>query len=501
MSRAARCLKWGLLVFILVVRLFEICSKDQLHPDEVYSVMLAKCNTAFTVALPPGEYSGEQLQNSLLAHNSLSEDLVSLYTDNSDPPHASLYYMALRICLSGMHVWDPAEVALRGGLLNLFLLAVGYLLMWKLLSRLALGNIMTAALCAMAFLNPASGDCVLLVREYQFAAVSILWYALSLLSVYEKKTDFSASGIIGMLSLIAATALTLSTGYLNAVFLFLLPVGCIVLLLFQRKPVGTFILKMLIAGVVGILLSWCMYAGYFHFITVPTVHTSRAFSDLEASFFAAINRDIIKYAFTVPIFVAMIAVGVYAVCKTIAGRKKEGRPHSHNYGYAYLSVLFCAAVVSILFVQYASVLRESRYSYPFIPLVVCCLPLCFCGLSVSLRRYTAIVLIAYFAIYPFTHPPKMDYRWSAQRELLSEGAVLHGLHPNELPLTYVVTKPDATYTISNAGRRGAIDSIDANVIVLNYRPSVLDTAFSIVRISGPLRVLTRKNKREFQTKR
>lgn len=496
MSKSARCLKWGLLVFILVVRLVEICGKDQLHPDEVYSVMLAHCNPAFTVSLPPGQYTGLELQQSLLTDNPLTEDLINLYYDNADPPHASLYYMILRVCLTGMQTWNAAEVAFRGGLLNIFFLAIAYILMWRLASRFALGSITTTLICALAFLCPAAGNCVLLVREYQLATVAILWYAYSLYSIYNRCLERSSIGVCLMLSLIASIALALSTGYLNAFFLLLLPIGCILLLLWQHEPICRFLMNIALAGLCAVICSWCIYIGYFHFITVPTVHTAKAFADPITSLYAAVNRDIIKQVFTWPCFCLMIAIATYTAGRYIYKRKNAKAVHTGKTCFgkmSYMFVLFAVAVASVFLVQYASLLRESRYSYPFLPLMACILPFGLGGLDRESCKYLSLTLIGWFMAVPFLYPSKTDYKWNAQRKLLSHGAVISCLNPNELPLLYTVVAPEVTYTISDRSFKDLKDDAEAKVIVLNYSPEVPDSLFSKVRISGPLRVLTRKD--------
>lgn len=491
--KPALMLKWGLLLFIVAVRLIAICGKEQLHPDEVYSVMLARCNGTFTNSLPSGSYTGEELQASLIANRPLWQDLCTLHSDNADPPHASLYYMLFRLSLCGLDSWDASSIALRGGLLNLVFLILSYLLMWRLaVSLFRASSLIVAATCALAFLSPSAGDCALLVREYQLAALSVLWYACALFPLYSHPGKRVSARLFVSLSL--AIAFSLSTGYLNSFFLFLLPVGCLISLSLKRNPLLPFICSVGLAACCGLLISLLLYSGYFHFLTTPNVHTARAFSSLCESFIAAFYRDIICNTYTLPV------VWLLVFCIILVAFRSHSKVHSlssdspahTSIGVFYAVLLLLAASLSIFLVQYASVLRESRYSYPYLLFISLAFPLCVRLLRSPLPGLFSLVTLLYLLASPFRYPPRNDYGWTRQREVLSQDAEFCNLHPNELPLLYPVLTPTSRYTLSDRDGREALRMPVAKVTVVNFKPSLPADSFSVVRVSGPLRVVIRK---------
>ena len=118
----------AILLFIFAacffVRLNCIVHKTELHSDEVFSMMLSTCNPYYNHALPDGDYSGEELKRLavLSGEDGLRgavADIAQLWRNNGDAPHASLYYMVLRMALIGYDSFDVHEYAMRGGILNL----------------------------------------------------------------------------------------------------------------------------------------------------------------------------------------------------------------------------------------------------------------------------------------------------------------------------------------------------------------------------------------------
>ncbi len=290
-------LKWGLFLYVLLIGWLNVRERVQMHPDEVYSVMLAQCNPAYCKGIEPGTYTGERLQRELIAAHPVSEDIASLYADNRDVPHASLYYMTLRIVLGDTTRWDPVRIVRTGGLLNLFFLAVAYLMLWSLMSRLTRGSPwLTAACVAMAMLGPGTLECGALLREYQLSMLGIVWYAYALFLLFEKPEMSGRQLFISGISLSFSAALCLSTGYLNSFCLLLLPLGCIAALLAGKAPrrhISRFTVTALSAGFCSLLIARVMYAGFFNFLTHGSVHKSRAFGSIDGVFDAAFVRDIV----------------------------------------------------------------------------------------------------------------------------------------------------------------------------------------------------------------
>lgn len=493
----SRVLGWGLFVVILAIRITDICQKEQLHPDEVYSVMIARCNPAFYRAVPPGTYTGNGLQGQLMAMHPLPDDISRLYDENHDVPHASLYYMALRVALEEQDGWNPRDVALRGGALNLILLVITYLLLWRLMYGLTRGDPwLTAASCAIAFLAPGAGECVVLVREYQMAMLGVVWYAYALWSLYSR-AGYAGRGRrwVRLSYLVLSAALCLSTGYLNAFWLMIFPVawfGALRVSGISRdgERFWPLVLQVLLASVCALVLARGIYAGYFHFLTHGSVHKARAFSDFGGSLCDAFIRDIARQGLTLPLIVLL------AMC--VAWRMVRLR-FNVDVGHAggcpdvcstsFLVAMSAAAVATVVAVQYCSLLRQARYSYPYLPMLCGLWPLCAACLPPRMGKAACACVVAWFVALGTFTSPRVDYGWERQAMLLRDGAVFHGLNPNELPLLYPVLNPAAEYVVEP--KDSVLDYEAAAATVIHTPPQGLPAGMRAERATGPLRIIYR----------
>ena len=148
-----------LLLFLILfyVRIYSSEKKEELHTDEIYSVMLANNIKYYWSNFEDGEYSGEDLKHSILnncveeqsslsgnfVNKDLQDDLAHLWKNNGDTPHASLYYMFLRVSfyLSDLFNLSPKDIDVGyiscvGFILNIFLFCVSFFLMLLLLKVL-----------------------------------------------------------------------------------------------------------------------------------------------------------------------------------------------------------------------------------------------------------------------------------------------------------------------------------------------------------------------------
>ena len=126
---------------LLLVRVNDIRIKNQLHSDEVFSLMLSTCNEYYHNNIPDGSYSGKELKTMITlddkgGFSGAVEDIGHLWVNNGDAPHASLYYMVLRLALIGFDEFDVQEFSWRGGILNLIFFSLSFFLMYKLLRRI-----------------------------------------------------------------------------------------------------------------------------------------------------------------------------------------------------------------------------------------------------------------------------------------------------------------------------------------------------------------------------
>lgn len=487
-------LKYALLVFILLVRVIDISERHELHPDEVYSVLLAKCNTAYTESVPDGDYTGAELQTYLIADHTLGSDLKQLYLNNSDTPHASLYYMLLRVCLCGFNTWDAERVALCGGILNLVLLTFSYLILWKIIALFANSRLwVCVGTCAIAFLSPGAGECAMLVREYQLAMFGIIWYSYTVLTLFNRINQDRPKLWHTVMPAVLACTVSLSSGYLNAFFLILLPV---LLLIFNRKSLNKdhtlkFIGAMGIVAVLGLALAVSAYKGYFFFITHKSVHTDKAFGDLAASLYDSLWRDTICTTFTIPVLLTLatllftpIITRFKHLCKF--ANKWLLPPHPNNIP----CVLACigAALLTIMLVQYTSMLRQSRYSFPYMPMLALLLPVATERFKNTFATMISLSITVYYCALSLFIAPCRNFNWVTQRKVMEPGAQMYNLNPNEQVLLYPLLTAESTYTIKHD--TGRIPDFEAApVTIINYYPKGLPPHTTITRFNGPVRAV------------
>ena len=128
---------WLFVVFILClsVRVYFIGEKKGLDGDEHTSFTLAYNAVGWGEnAYQEGKYEAENLRKILFVDDcggwkGYFSDIKSLWTDNRDPSHASLYYMLLRTALIGQNSTVLSDAVWRACGLNLLLFAVSFVLM------------------------------------------------------------------------------------------------------------------------------------------------------------------------------------------------------------------------------------------------------------------------------------------------------------------------------------------------------------------------------------
>lgn len=474
------------LATVLSVRAFQLCDKQQMHPDEVYSVMISGSNEYFYLPVPDGEYSGAELSGKLLGHNSLADDLQSLYIDNADAPHASLYYMLHRLFLCGIDQWSPQRIIVATGLLNLLLLGLAMLLLMQIGGKLFPGHRWAVlAMTVMAFGCQASGETVVLLREYQLATVAVLWlvYRLLCMVIDGKYSPLS------YLWLTLSVTFVLSTGYLNAYFL-----ASLFLLLFiaalvrhSRPDSRKLLISLPCCGLCGIALAWAIYPGFFNFLLHENPHTRLAFANFTSTVSFLFKREIYTQFFTLPglIFIAAIAIAP-VLFKGL--RAKSALPR-RNIGMT--AALIVLSLLSIILVQYTSILKEARYSYPFIPLMALIVPLVLNSWKKEPARILSVCIILYYLSCSLIQPPRKDYDWGKMQNLLKDGAVIYGVNPNEIPLIMPVLKPEARYRIISHTDT-APHYTKFEICVVRYTPESIDSTYNVTPLVGSLKLIKRK---------
>ena len=474
-----------LIVFavLLAVRVAGIATRAQLHSDETFSVMLAQRNPAYYTPLPDSTVlTGAEIKAMLVNDEPLTTDLSGLYHVNHDDPHASLYYMALRVALSGLDSFDAGEVALRGGLLNLLFFAMAFLAILRtgriLFGDLKNGWLVTMAVLALAFGSKASVENTLFVREYQMAEMFIcltVWASAVICRDIVQRRAVTALTWTAYTLTVAGAA---STGYLNAFFVAMLSIPMLWLAIARKN--GRAAVAVVLAPLAAVAVAFAAYQGYFNFLLHSNVHTNRAFESFsgipEIIFVNTLYRDVL----TLPGAILLGAMLLIA----LMSRERVRMVQTCRQWWIPL-----CAIVAMVLVEYASLLREERYIFPYLSSAALLAGVIISGIDDRLRNASAIVLGLYMlAMCPFTSPKKI-YGWDYVRCQLKEGAVLYHLNPNELPQIAPVLNDTARYRLATDSA-GLAASGDLPVVSRVKPP--LGSIAKKQRLTGPLDIYSKQ---------
>ncbi len=435
----------ALFVVLLCVRIHDINIKEQLHSDEVFSMMISTCNKYYNNPIPDGVYSGAELKRMITLDDIGSfkgavTDIAQLWRNNGDTPHASLYYMVLRMALIGFDSLDVHELAWRGGLLNLVFFALSYFFMYRLLRRIYGANILLVLSgLAMAFGNWMSIQNTLLIREYQMAETGIILFSLVGIAFMQKlRQHENFSGRKYFIGSVLTTAAVISLGYFNAIYV--IAFGCVVVAgcyRYKRKNLVKLILLAVIAAVVVALI---LYPGFFNFFLHDSVHKEKAFGSIKNILRYVFVRDIAFSFFTLyGVFIMAILTALVLISKN---RMKLFR--TQNFAWIPVVVLLCMFVI-----QYASVLRMPRYYYSLMPMLALIVPHVISCVPQSWKGYFELLVIMYFPTLAIIYPVRTNYRWAKLRSGLNVRSTLFRLNPNEVVQLVPCLNDTLNYTICN----------------------------------------------------
>jgi len=494
------------------LRINAIYQRTELHADEIYSVMLAQHNDAY-INLPATDtvLTGADIRHSLVAVHPFADDMAALYTDNYDVPHASLYYMTLRVCLTGFDHFNAADIARCGGWLNILWWAVTFwtfYAMVRMLWRHRCSVFLMAVALTVAFAMPASVKCTLLVREYQMAQMFITLTACVVAAICQRMLTYRHVNWRLWLLAMLFVAGDASTGYLNAWFVGGVMLAAAVIACRRRR--WRDVAMCVGAPLGGLLLAWAMYYGYFHFLTRYTVHTERAFS--SAVYIPQLVFGDILYRDTLGTMGLVIMTMALAV--TLAGKNRRLLVKA-----CYQPWLPAIAVVSMCLVMYTSVLQAQRYAYPYLTVAMLVVPLVFNAMPHSLRRKTAgakttvsecvenspspdvnYITCLFVSVYMLTtgllDDVTMNYNWTGMQRQLSQGAILYKFNANELPQIAPVLSDTAHYHLTTSANFDSVVRANNCGIACDSIPIVArvpipaDTSRVKAPLTGPLKIYT-----------
>lgn len=474
----------ALIVFavLLAVRVAGIVTRTQLHSDETFSVMLAQRNPAYYTPLPDSTVlTGAEIKAMLVEDNTLASDLTGLYHVNHDDPHASLYYMALRVALSGLGTFDAGEVALRGGLLNLLFFAVALFALWRT-GRIVFGDLrdgwlVTLAVLATAFGTKAAVENTLFVREYQMAGMFICLTVWASAAICRDVSQRSPVPPLTWTAYTLAVAGAASTGYLNAFFVGLLTIPMLWLALARKN--GRAAITAVLAPLAAVAVAFAAYRGYFNFLLHSTVHTARAFEGFVNVPATVFVNALFYHGIMLPGLILLGGMLLVALC----GRDRRQMVRTCRQWWIPL-----CAIAAMVLVEYASLLRQERYIFPFIASAALLVGIILSGIDNRLRNAAAAVFGLYMlAMCPFTMP-QMDYKWDAMRDSLKSGAVLYRLNPNELPQIAPALNDTVRYRLISVSED--LEPTEPLPVVSRIKPP-LDTIATEKSLTGPLKLYHR----------
>lgn len=413
----------------LFIRINALLGKTELHPDEVYSMAIATCDPNYNIPLPDGDYTGLELKNMLVksCNSGLKgtfEDLGQLWLNNGDAPHASLYYMLLRISLTGFDSYNLMEYVLRGGLLNLIFFALSFLLMYRLLRRI-FGNrhLLVFVGLSLAFFNLLSVRNTILLREYQMAETAVIALTYVAVGFVQRLRSGERFILYHYIALFSVTiAMVISLGYFNVFYVVLLGGALMMACIKYRQPKLMLIIP--IAGLLAVVIALVLYLGFFNFLMFKTVHQSQAFHKLSTSLSLVFRRDLrymlfMSYGFWIVIATFVVAVFSRHGLKSLAKSK-------------YFVWLPFLALLCMPLILYASVLKHPRYYYSLIPILMLIVPQALSVMSSLWRRYFSILILMFFTLLTPQMHFRNKYGWNDVRNELNRPVMFYKLNPNEL---------------------------------------------------------------------
>lgn len=451
-GRHSKYINWaivGVLFFLaLYVRINAIAGKTELHSDEVFSMALCTCDPNYNVPIPDGDYTGAQLKEMLVRSGNVGvkgmlSDVGQLWLNNGDAPHASLYYMALRIALTGYDSYDLPDYIWRGGVLNLLFFALSFVFMYKLLRRIfGEHHLLVFVGLALAYFNLLSIRNTMLIREYQMAETAIVMLTYAAVGFVQrlrhgvriKKSRFVA--VFGLLM-----GCTVSLGYFNSFYVIglclVLAAACI------RHKRQKEILLIFFAGCAALVFAYVIYPGFFNFLIYKTVHQSMAFRKFSLALSVTFSRDIRHLLF--------ISYGFWIVVAAllVAAFSKGGFKKLFDGGYfVWLPLL---VVVCMPLIQYASILKHPRYYYSLMPILMLLVPQSLAAMPALWRRYFGILIILFFPILTPQIHFKAKYGWTSVQKKLAKPMTFYKLNPNELIQLVPNLGDTITYKVINKG--------------------------------------------------
>lgn len=386
----------------LGVRIYCLSEKSILEGDELTSLTLAYNNTGYgdNTYISGHIYTASELKRNLYLDDTggvagYASDIKSLWSDNRDPSHASLYYMLLRTALLGVGFPAIKETILWGCGLNILLFVITFFLILSAARRL-LGKDSPAVslVLLLAFMSPLSISNTMLLREYQLAECMAALFFLVLISLVDRiksDTDILTFKDTAITSLVSAALV--SSGYFNT-FLIILSCAYVVCISYRNRRLKGTLIFIAVTATAAILLAKLMYNGFFNFLT--DVRTSEVMDKAEGLNFASNLTHSLKFCLA---FVCLDILNpiVIAVSIVYLMKDKTFLKHFRKVQYQYLIITGCWTALIMFFTTW----KIPQYIAPCASLL--CLSFALLFKDVNLKKHilpTSLIFLA-ISIYPF----------------------------------------------------------------------------------------------------
>ncbi len=281
-------------VFLIAMglRVYWLTQKAGFHGDELTSICIAyngvdnQGDLAFEAH---HVYTGNELNRFFVDQEGgiegLRNDIVALWNDNHDVPHAALYYMLLRLALTGVHDASIHQAILWGCLLGLVLFSLTFWAAARMLEEHSPEGTWIPYALAIGFLNSVSVSNTLFLRDYVLAELAIIllfWRVLRLNDRFDR--GLSPWHLATVASSVGAAVLALSSGYVNGLLALFLSIWLV-----ARRKNGNgvtrkqVILFLVVVMAASLAVCWLIYTGFFRFTLDPRIsETAVAFSPASA---------------------------------------------------------------------------------------------------------------------------------------------------------------------------------------------------------------------------
>lgn len=379
---------WAGIVLVLAVgiRCYKVSEKEYMFSDEYMSVIISLYNNSedpnwfySEISNDSITYTGKEIKSLALSDDNsiygILHDISRLRHSTRDTPHTNLYYSMLRASFLGADSSSMPQVILRGFLLNLLLSIIGFIIFYKLASRLFSNKTLVVCALAVAFLNPASVANTLFLRPYQLQeTIFILFSYVFLLCYFAIANKKEINTWTNMLGLSFVVALTLLTGYFAVFYVFFLGLFLIYWMYkHQRKHGIIFFISVLGLAYIIVL---AIYAGYNDgWLFWKSTRAREAVEKLDMSKGFLLNIEssvkglfssVTEYFLSLPLLFMLLLslVGIFLL-KYHSKEKKQSRMP------IFISLLGFAWVLLIMLL---SPYKLIRYIMPMLPIVSLFIP-------------------------------------------------------------------------------------------------------------------------------